>query len=128
MAVVMAAPLLIVVAACGGGDKEVTGLVLAVSALLIVSVACGGDGEKEVSGLVLEAVERNLVEIEYFRVRDDAGRVWEFFTMGNVGTSAAHLRQHQLSGERVRVIYLEDGGRLIAVDVGDAAATGRYGR
>ena len=103
MAVVMAAPLLIVVAACGGGEKEV-------------------------SGLVLEAVERNLVEIEYFRVRDDAGRVWEFFTMGNVGTSAAHLRQHQLSGERVRVIYLEDGGRLIAVDVGDAAATGRYGR
>ena len=102
--------------------------VATVAAVLLVAVACGGDGEKEVSGLVLEAVERNLVEIELLRVRDDDGRVWEFSTEGNVGTSAAHLRQHQLSGERVRVIYREEGGRLIAVDVGDATVTSRYGR
>ena len=96
--------------------------VLSGGALLLIAVACGGSGEKQVSGLVLEAVERDLVEIELFRVRDDDGRVWEFTTEGNVGTSAAHLRQHQLSGEKVLVIYREEGERLIAVEVSDVSS------
>ena len=103
MAVVLAAPLLLIAAACGGGDKEVT-------------------------GLVLEAVERDLVEIELLRVRDDDGKVWEFSTEGPVGISAAHLRQHQVAGEKVLVIYREERGRLIAVEVGDATVPGGDGR
>ncbi len=92
---------------------------LLVAALLVIAAGCGG-GEKQVTGLVLAAVERNFSEIESLRLRDDAGRTWEFFTDGPVGASAAHLRQHQLAGERVIVTYREDGGRLIAVDVKDA--------
>ena len=102
-------------------------LALAASMLLIVA-ACGGGGEKIVTGLVVEAVERNLAEIELLRVRGSDGRVWEFSTEGSVGISAAHLRQHQVLGERVTVTYKEEGGRLIAVDVRDAVAPGRYGR
>ena len=98
-----------------------------VAALLLILAACGS-GEKQVSGLVLEAVERSLTEIESLRLRDDDGRVWEFSTLGPVGTTAAHLRQHQLGGERVRVIYREMDGRLIAVEVGDAPVPSRYGR
>ena len=103
-------------------------LAVAVVVPLLLIAACGGGGDKEVTGLVLEAVERDLVEIELLRVRDDDGRVWEFSTEGTVGVSAAHLRQHQLAGEKVLVTYREERGRLIAVDVRDAPVRGRYGR
>lgn len=93
-------------------------------ALLLAAAACGGGGEKQVTGLVVEAVERSLTEIESLRLRDDDGRVWEFSTRGPVGTTAAHLRQHQLAGERVVVKYREVGGRLIAFEVKDTGAPG----
>ena len=102
-------------------------LAVAVVVPLLLIAACGG-GANEVTGLVLEAVGRDLVEIELLRVRDDGGRVWEFSTEGPVGVSAAHLRQHQLAGEKVLVTYREEHGRLIAVDVRDAPVRGRYGR
>ena len=92
---------------------------LAAAAVLLVAVACGG-GEKTVTGIVLEAVERDLVEIELLRVRDADGRVFEFTTKGPVGINAAHLRQHQVLGERVVVTYTEENGSLIATDVSDA--------
>ena len=88
--------------------------------LLFIAAACGGSAEKQVTGLVLEAVERNLAEIELIRLRGDDGRVWKFSTKGNIGTTAAHLRQHQLAGETVVVTYREVSGRLIASNVTDA--------
>ena len=91
---------------------------LAAAAVLLVAVACGG-GEKTVTGIVLEAVERDLVEIELLRVRDVDGRVFEFTTKGPVGINAAHLRQHQVLGERIVVTYTEENGSLIATDVSD---------
>ncbi len=107
--------------------KKLALAVVVVAPLLLIAAACGG-GDQQVTGLVLEAVERDLTEIELLRVRDDDGRVWEFSTEGPVGVSAAHLRQHQLAGEKVLVTYREEGGRLIAVDVGDPPVRGRYGR
>ena len=95
------------------------------TALLLIAAACGGGGDKQVTGLVLEVVGRGLTEIESIRLRDDDGRVWEFSTDGPVGTNAAHLRQHQLAGERVSVTYREEGGRLIAVAVGDTPDSSR---
>ncbi len=89
------------------------------AAVLLIAVACGGSGEKSVTGLVVEAVERNLVEIELLRVRDADGRVFAFTTEGPVGINAAHLRQHQVLGERVVVTYTEQNGSLIATDVSD---------
>jgi hypothetical protein len=97
--------------------------------LLLIAAACSGDGEKTVTektvtGMVLEAVERSLVEIELLKVRDDTGKAWEFATEGNVGISAAHLRQHQVMGEGVVVTYKVVDGRLIATDVRDGPAPG----
>lgn len=100
-------------------------LALAAASVMLLAVACGGGGgERSVTGIVLEAVARDLVEIELLRVRDADGRVWEFTTEGNVGISAAHLRQHQVLGERVLVTYREEDGNLIATDVSDAPAPG----
>ncbi len=101
------------------GRPAAASLVVLAMALLLAAVACGG-GEKRVTGRVLEAVERSLTEIESLRLRDDDGRVWEFSTQGPVGTAAAHLRQHQIAGERIVVRYREEGGRLIAFEVKDA--------
>ena len=102
--------------------RKLTVLSIAGVCLLLVSVTCGGGGgEKTVTGLVLEAVERNIVEIELLTVRDRFGKTWEFTTEGNVGISAAHLKQHQVLGEGVVVAYKEEGGRLIATDIRDLA-------
>ena len=106
------------------GRKNLVSAIAAGAAVLLIVAACGGGGEKSVTGLVVEAVERNLVEIELLRVRDRAGRIWEFTTEGNVGTSAAHLRQHQVLGDGVVVKYEERDGRLIAIDVRDFSAPG----
>lgn len=91
--------------------------------MLLIVAACGG-ADKQVTGLVLEVVERSPTEIESLRLRDDGGSVWEFSTEGYVGTSATHLKLHQVAGERIIVTYREVGGRLIASDVKDAAGSG----
>ena len=91
---------------------------IASACVLLISVACGG-GEKTVTGLVLEVVGRNLVEIELLRVRDRSGRIWEFTTEGNIGISAAHLKQHQVLGQGVVVIYNDEDGQSIASEVRD---------
>ena len=109
-------------------SKEIALAIVAAVALLLFAAACGGGRDKQVTGLVLEAVGRNFNEIEVLRLRDDDGRVWEFSTDGPVGISAAHLRQHQVTGEKILVTYREEGGRLIAVDVSDPPVRGRYGR
>jgi len=105
------------------GRRGMKKLASAAASILLIAVACGG-GERSVTGIVLEAVARDLVEIELLRVRDADGRVWEFTTEGNVGISAAHLKQHQVLGERVLVTYREEDGNLIATDVSDAPAPG----
>jgi hypothetical protein len=90
---------------------------------MLLAAACGG-GDKQVTGLVMEAVDRSITEVESLRLLDDEGRVWEFHTQGPVGTSGAHLRQHQVAGERVVVTYREEGGQLIASHIIDADASG----
>ena len=91
---------------------------IASTCVLLIAVSCGG-GEKTVTGLVLEVVGRNLVEIELLRVRDRSGRIWEFSTEGNIGISAAHLKQHQVLGQGVVVIYNDEDGQSIASEVRD---------
>ena len=91
---------------------------IASACVLLIAVACCG-GEKTVTGLVLEVVGRNLVEIELLRVRDRSGRIWEFTTEGNIGISAAHLKQHQVLGQGVVVVYNEEDGQSIASEVRD---------
>ena len=91
---------------------------------MLIAAACGGDSEKTVTGLIVEAVERDLVEIELLRVRDDDGKVWTFSTEGPVGINAAHLRQHQVLGEKVVVTYSAYRGDLIATGVRDLIAPG----
>ena len=104
------------------GTKRLVSALAAGMAVLLIAAACGGDSDKTVTGLIVEAVERDLVEIELLRVRDDDGKVWTFSTEGPVAVNAAHLRQHQVLGEKVVVTYSVYRGDLIATDVRDLMA------
>ena len=104
------------------GTKRLVSALAAGMAVLLFAAACGGDSEKTVAGLIVEAVERDLVEIELLSVRDDDGKVWTFSTEGPVGINAAHLRQHQVLGEKVVVTYSAYRGDLIATGVRDLMA------
>ena len=106
------------------GAKRLVSALTAGMAVLLIAAACGGDGEKTVTGLIVEAVERDLGEIELLRVRDGDGKVWTFSTEGPVGINAAHLRQHQVLGEKVVVTYSAYRGDLIATGVRDLMAPG----
>ena len=106
------------------GAKRLVSVLAAGMAVLLFAAACGGDSEKTVTGLIVEAVERDLVEIELLRVRDDGGKVWTFSTEGPVAVNAAHLRQHQVLGEKVVVTYSVYRGDLIATAVRDLMAPG----
>jgi len=105
---------------------------------LALSGACGGgatgpEASGRVEGLVVEIVDRGIDGFETLRVRDSDGRVWTFTTEANSGEenpggsyqgfTASHIRQHQLFGEGVVVVYRAgkgpEGDRLVALDVTD---------
>jgi len=100
---------------------------LALAAFLALILACGGDSldsgdqqEGEVRGRVLEVVGRNLAEVETLLVRDESGKEWAFSAaQGFIGFSPSHIREHQIAGESLLIIYVIQDGQLIAVDITD---------
>ena len=100
--------------------RRLAAVSVAGACLLVLAVSCGG-GEKTVTGMVTDVVERNLSEVELLRVRDRFDNTWEFTTLGNIGMSPAHLKQHQVLGQGVLVVYKTIGGRLVASEIRDLA-------
>ena len=72
-------------------------------------------------GFVVDAVARDAEEIELLVVRAFDGRIWEFVTEGPIGIDAAHLLVHRDTEEGVEVVFLDQGGRTIALEVNDLA-------
>jgi len=98
--------------------------------LLVFTTACGGGGPggspadevagtRQVRGQVVEVMARNIAEIERLTVRDQAGQEYTFTTEGFVDFTPSHLKEHQLFGQPVLVTYVEQKGRLVAVEIGD---------
>ena len=100
--------------------RRLAAVSVAGACLLVLAVSCGG-GEKTVTGMVTGVVERNLSEVELLRVRDRFDNTWEFTTLRNIGMSPAHLKQHQVLGQGVLVVYKTIGGRLVASEIRDLA-------
>ena len=100
--------------------RRLAAVSVAGACLLVLAVSCGG-GEKTVTGMVTDVVERNLSEVELLRVRDRSDNIWEFPTLGNIGMSPAHLKQHQVLGQGVLVVYKRIGGRLVVSKIRDLA-------
>ena len=94
--------------------------------LLLLSTACGGGetgdnvtGAKQVRGQIVEVVARNIAEIELLTIRDDTGREYTFTTEEAVEFTPSHLKEHQLLGQSVLIKYVDQGGRFVAVEMGD---------
>lgn len=94
--------------------------------LLLLSTACVGSeavddvtGAAHVRGQILEVVTRNIAEIELFTIRDNTKQEYTFITEGTLEFTPSHLKEHQLLGQSVLVKYVEEGGRLVAVEIGD---------
>ena len=102
--------------------RRLAAVSVAGACLLVLAVSCGG-GEKTVTGMVTDVVERNLLEVELLRVRDRSDNIWEFTTLGNIGMSPAHLKQHQVLGQGVLVVYKPIGGRLVVSEIRDLVTT-----
>jgi hypothetical protein len=94
--------------------------------VLICTLACGGSpasvsrpDTKQVRGNIIEVVPRNITQVETLRIRDDTGRELTFTSEGFAGFTPSHLKEHQLFGLSVLVFYVEEGDRLVAVDIKD---------
>ena len=95
-------------------------LVAAVVLVLAVGTGCfGGEGAGVVRGMVIEVVDRDIIEIETLRIRDDDGKLWTFTTEGSLGKNGSHLRLHQLQGQSILVAWEKRAGRLVAVQLRD---------
>ena len=101
--------------------KLVSGVgVLALLALFVqLAAACDSDGVLQVRGQVVEVVPRSFSEIEVLRIRDEEGREYSFETRGFVGFTPSHVKEHQLLGQSLLVIYEEVDDALVATSLED---------
>ena len=95
--------------------------VLVLAALLALTLGgCSGQPREQVRGQVVDVVVRNFTEVESLRIRDDAGKIWDFEgAEGFIGFTPSHVKEHQLQGLSVLVSYVEEGGVLVAVHLAD---------
>ena len=99
--------------------KSVLLAVILTGAILLTACGSSDDALGTVHGSVTDVQERSITEIESFSVRDDTGETWIFTTEGPLEPFPAHLRQHMLIGQQVRVIFENQDANLIAVSILD---------
>ena len=61
----------------------------------------------------------SLTEVQSLVVRDDDGVLWVFRTQGPIGFTPSHLKEHQVFGQPVTVLYRETDEGLLAMEVTD---------
>ena len=96
----------------------------AVAALLACAsvVACdSGPDVRTARGYVVGVESKTLLELDFVRVRTEAGETIELSARGKrfPGFSPAHLREHMIQGLPVTVSYHPENGELVLDDVKD---------
>ena len=94
-------------------------LFLLFTSIPMLLVGCRPEGELQVRGQVVEVVARSFSELELLRIRDEQGREYEFETEGFVGFTPSHVKEHQLLGQSLLVIYEKRGDTLVALRLED---------
>lgn len=97
------------------------GLIVVLAAALVLTLAgCSGQPREQVRGHVVDVVVRNFTEVESLRIRDEAGKIWDFKgAEGFIGFTPSHVKEHQLQGLSVLVSYVREGDALVAVHLAD---------
>jgi len=103
-----------------------TQLLLASALLLGVAMGCTrAPSLSSVRGVLVEVDAPSLREVDTFRLRDNAGQVWEFHATADFNAGASHpmtpghMRQHMALADPITVTYRADGGALVAVSAAD---------
>ena len=100
--------------------RSVWAVVLLAAALALTLAGCSVQDREQVRGHVVDVVVRNFTEVESLRIRDEAGKIWDFKgAEGFIGFTPSHVKEHQLQGLSVLVSYVEEGGVLVAVHLAD---------
>jgi hypothetical protein len=77
------------------------------------------------TGVVIAADGPNAAEVDRFTLRTSEGEVLEFtlgrLDLSNGGLPAAHLREHLVNGEPIKVLYVATGSGLVALQYTDAS-------
>jgi hypothetical protein len=88
------------------------------------AAGCNDDGDPsrgEVTGVIVAVEGEGLGRIEGFTVRSE-GETFEFDIDETIdyGFPLDHLNEHRVTGEPVMVVYEEQEGRLVALEIEDA--------
>ena len=90
--------------------------------------ADGGEGEtRTFIGHITDVRARSLIKLESLRVTGADGASLRFHAdegRGFADFGPSHAREHMLTGDPVKVTYVEEDGRLLIVDLADAAPGG----
>jgi hypothetical protein len=107
-----------------GGRAALLGLAALVAAAFLLATACGS-GERSAVGVIVDVQASSLAEVESFTLRTDDGELLTFRLApeaprsGEEAFVASHLRSHASLAQRVKIIYREEDGVLLAVRLVD---------
>lgn len=103
-----------------GGRAALLGLAAFILAAFLFAVACGSN-ERSVVGVIVDVQTASLAEVESFTLRTDDGELLTFRLApeaprsGEESFVASHLRSHASLAQRVKILYREERGELLAV-------------
>ena len=100
--------------------RSVWAVLVLAAALALALAGCSGQPREQVRGHVVDVAVRNFTEVESLRIRDEAGKIWDFKgAEGFIGFTPSHVKEHQLQGLSVLVSYVREGDALVAVHLAD---------
>jgi hypothetical protein len=95
----------------------------AVAAVLVLLLVACGSGQRSATGIVISVEGSTPAEVSSFSLRTQEGELLDFaigpLQTGGQAFPAAHLREHQASASPIEVIYRVEEGRRIAIRLSD---------
>ena len=77
------------------------------------------DQRKFLEGRVTNIIPRNISEIQTLEIQTDDQQIYKFETTGFTGFTPSHIKEHQVTGQSIKVYYERSGNDLIALEITD---------
>jgi hypothetical protein len=94
-------------------------VVAVATALVLAAAAACRDDASSVTGLVTAVTSSGIDSFSSLEITDDAGRKWQFGSGRFPAFTPSHLREHQISREKVKVKFRTEGEVLVVIDIVD---------
>jgi hypothetical protein len=97
--------------------------IIAVVVAVVAANLIGGPGRKVETGVVVAVEATSLTSVQGFSIKTGDGRTVDF-QVGKLENGAVfppgHLAEHRVSLVPIRVTYIDEGGRPVAIRIEDA--------